>query len=117
MKATLDAPDPETGEIHTVPYADLDSDVEDVEKEIKGSKENVKIFQDIGRKAQGIGDTGADEEELVMMSPQERKAAMQFRVQNIGTRRLLPGSRPRHRQPINVAGRETGPCEVPRITR
>lgn len=76
VRAKLDAPDPETGRPHTISYADLDEDVEKVEHEIKGSRENVKQFQDIAKKAQGSGESNLSREDLEMMSPSERREAM-----------------------------------------
>jgi len=56
VAAKLDAPDPETGEVHTVPYADLDEMVDEAEGKIKGSRANVAIFNDIGKKAGGVAE-------------------------------------------------------------
>lgn len=56
VTAKLDAPDPDTGQVHTVPYADLDEMVDEAEGKIKGSRANVSIFNDIGKKAGGVAE-------------------------------------------------------------
>jgi len=54
----LDAPDPETGKAHTISYATLDGDVDEAEGQFKGSRENVRLFEDIGKRAGGVQDKG-----------------------------------------------------------
>jgi hypothetical protein len=76
VAAKLDAPDPETGEPHTVAYADLDADIEKAEEKIKGKRENVPIFQDIGKKAQGVGEGSGKKMtplEIAELDPDERE--------------------------------------------
>lgn len=100
IEKLLDAPDPETGNPRTVSYADLDGLVDEAEGKVKGSRANVGLFEDIGKKARGLGESAEGKtgkyakhvltpDELEELAPDER--AMLGKYAKDGT--ALPGAK------------------------
>lgn len=88
VAAKLDAPD-KKGEVHTISYADLDGMVDEAEGKIKGSRANVSIFEDIGKKAKGVGEKKLNPLEVAGLDPDE--VAMLGQYASDGTK--LPGAK------------------------